>query len=332
MTRAEALAALDAVVTPINARQDGPSNRWAFGDFARQVYFPFYRRKWKGSTAATNEDRVKHHLTCEFAGRTLNSFTRDGLQSYLDLRAAAGLSLSTIAHLRWDLKQIFNMAVADGYLERNPAALLFIPRQAHRPARRRMTAEEVRILFSSIELRELLIAKLAIVAGMRPGEIFGLQWGHVKGDHVEVKQRIYRGVVDSPKNDRSERQVALSEGVATLMAEWKSMAADSSPGAWVFPSEKMRTPLSKDNCWRRWIAPRLKSVGLEWVNFQVMRRTPCDLVQGNKIDPKVDADQLGHSVDVNLNVYAQTPLHLRKEAVNALEAAIRGSGSAGHVM
>jgi integrase len=110
------------------------------------------------------------------------------------------------------------------------------------------------------------------------------------------------------------------------------MAVDFGPGAWVFLSENMRTPMSKDNCWRRWIAPRLKSVGLEWVNFQVMRRTHCDLVQGNKIGPKVDADQLGHSVDVNLNVYAQTPLNVRKEAVNVLEAAIQGSGPGELVM
>ena len=126
---------------------EGASNRWTFGDFERQVYLPFYRRKWKGSTAVTNEDRVEHHLTCEFTGRMLNSFTRDGLQSFLDQKATAGLSFSTIAHLRWDLKQIFDMAVADGYLERNPAALLFIPRQAYRPARRRLTVK--RCVFSS---------------------------------------------------------------------------------------------------------------------------------------------------------------------------------------
>jgi integrase len=234
--------------------------------------------------------------------------------------------------LRWDLKQIFGMAVADGYLQRNPAALLFTPRQARRPAKKRMTAEEVRLLFSVLEPRELLIAKLAIVAGLRPGEIFGLQWWHVMDDHIEVRQRIYRGVVDSPKNDRSERQVALGDGVANLMAKWKGIAVDSSPGAWVFPSENMRTPVRKDNCWRRDMEPRLRSVGLGWANFQVMRRTHCDLVQGNKMDPKVDADQLGHSVDVNLNVYARTPLHLRKEAANALESAIQGSEPTGRVM
>ncbi len=63
------------------------------------------------------------------------------------------------------------------------------------------------------------------------------------------------------------------------------------------------------NCWRRWIAPRLKRVGLEWVNFQVMRRTHSSLMRELKVDPKTVADQLGHSVDVNLNVYWTEPLN-----------------------
>jgi hypothetical protein len=42
-----------------------------------------------------------------------------------------------------------------------------------------------------------------------------------------------------------------------------------------------------------------------------------------KVDPKVVADQLGRSVDVDLNVYTQTALGQRKEAVNALESALR---------
>lgn len=41
-----------------------------------------------------------------------------------------------------------------------------------------------------------------------------------------------------------------------------------------------------------------------------------------KIDPKVVADQLGHSLDVNLNVYTETALQLRREAANALEIAL----------
>ena len=42
-----------------------------------------------------------------------------------------------------------------------------------------------------------------------------------------------------------------------------------------------------------------------------------------KIIPKTVADQLGHSVDVNLNVYSKTALGLRKEAVDSFESALR---------
>ena len=121
---------------------------------------------------------------------------------------------------------------------------------------------------------------------------------HVEADHIEIEQRLYRGKIDSPKTYQSKRSVALSQSLQSAVAEWKSLFGDPGPEAWVFPSETRKTPLSKDNCWRRWIAPRLKTIGLEWVNFQVMRRTHASLMRELKVDPKAVADQLGHSVDV----------------------------------
>jgi len=119
------------------------------------------------------------------------------------------------------------------------------------------------LLFSVLEPRELVICKLATVVGMRPGEIFGLRWRHVKPDHLEIEQRLYRGKIDSPKGHRSARTVALSEGLHTTIENWRTLSGDPGPEDWVFPSETRRTPIAKDNCWRRWIAPRLKAVGLE---------------------------------------------------------------------
>jgi hypothetical protein len=42
-------------------------------------------------------------------------------------------------------------------------------------------------------------------------------------------------------------------------------------------------------------------------------------MRGLNVDPKVVADQLGHTLDVNLNVYTATALETRKQAVNSLE-------------
>jgi len=129
--------------------------------------------------------------------------------------------------------------------------------------------------------------------------------------------------IDSPETTRSERNVALSQGLQAAIAKWKPLSGDPNPEAWGFPSETLKTPLSKDNCRRRWIVPSLKTIGLEWVSFQVMRGAHASLMRELDVDPKVVADQLGHSLDVNLNVYTQTALASRKEAVDALERVLK---------
>lgn len=54
--------------------------------------------------------------------------------------------------------------------------------------------------------------------------------------------------------------------------------------------------------------PKLAKVGLGWANFQVMRRTHSSLMKQLGVDPKLVADQLGHTLDVNQNVYTESPV------------------------
>lgn len=320
--KAQAQGELDAILAPINSRADGPSPSKKWGEFVNLTYLPFYRRKWKRSTTLTNEDRLRVHLQPVYSERTLGSFSRDELQTLLDEKAAAGLSYSVVAHLRWDLRQIFRMAVSEGNLVRNPAELLFVPREAARPEHTAMTREEVLKCFAALEQRERLIAKFAVLAGLRPGEIFGLKWGHLEETHAHVRQRVYRGEIDSPKTSNSIRKAALSAGLIEEVNRWRAISLDPGPDAWVFPSETGKTPLSRDNVWRRRIGPSLEAVGLGWVDFHTMRRTHSTLMNEIHDDPKLVADQLGHTVDVNQNVYTRASVARRKEAVDALENAL----------
>jgi hypothetical protein len=41
-----------------------------------------------------------------------------------------------------------------------------------------------------------------------------------------------------------------------------------------------------------------------------------------KADPKLVADQLGHSLDVSQNVYTQSPVESRLDMVNQLETSL----------
>ena len=53
-----------------------------------------------------------------------------------------------------------------------------------------------------------------------------------------------------------------------------------------------------------------------------MRRTHTSLMNDLKVDPKVVADQLGHTLDVNQNVYTRSAVGRRKEAIEKHETSL----------
>jgi hypothetical protein len=92
-----------------------------------------------------------------------------------------------------------------------------------------------------------------------------------------------------------------------------------------FPSETISTPLAKDNVWRYSVGPKPKAVGLDWADFHVLQRTSSSLMSDLGVEGKVVSDQLGHTLDVNQNVYTQTSLKRRRLAVDTLETALKAS-------
>ena len=89
---------------------------------------------------------------------------------------------------------------------------------------------------------------------------------------------------------------------------------NSSPEGFVFPSEKITTPLSPDNLWRRSMYPKLETIGLEWATFQVLRRTNASLGDKHGLDRKV-ADQRGHGIGVSLDVYTSSDMEQKRAAL-----------------
>jgi hypothetical protein len=53
-------------------------------------------------------------------------------------------------------------------------------------------------------------------------------------------------VFNTPRNGKP-KDGALSDGTLALIKEWRELAQDPSPDGFVFPSEKLTTPLSLDN-------------------------------------------------------------------------------------
>jgi integrase len=323
MSKSQAEQKRDEVLREVNARNSAaPDSGITFGAFVEAVALPFCRAKWKRSTAATTENRIKHHLLAEFAKVKMRDLRLNHLQTFLNNKQAE-LSKSVVAHLRWDLHQIFKVARAEGYIESDPTQALYTPRATEVSVKRTMTREEVEKHIAALSTRERLIDHLAIFVGMRPGEILALQRHHVNEECTEVviKQRLYRGVIDSPKTESSFRTVAVPPVTAALLKDWMAFVGRS-PNAWVFASENSAAPLWRDNVWYRHMKPELDKVGLGWANFQVMRRTHASLGHEAGIDPKVAADQRGHGIGVSLDTYTKASIGSRAEAGATLERAV----------
>jgi integrase len=132
------------------------------------------------------------------------------LQAFLGEKAVT-LSKSVVAHLRWDLRAIFRLAMAEGYIERDPTPALFTPKEAKVGVKRVMNRKEAEQHINALPLRERVIDHLALFVGMRPGEILALQRRHIATDcgELAIEQRLYRGDIDDPKTRSSKRTVGI---------------------------------------------------------------------------------------------------------------------------
>ena len=218
MSKTAARREVSKIVSPINARETPPGQGWELCHFVDRVYLSFYRRKWKRSTAVTNEERINYHLIPAFGNSTLGSFDREGAPG---IPRPEGGGRAVVQHHRSSAvgpETDVRYAVAEGFLLRNPAQLIFTPRECPRANTKTMTSKEVVTLFSILDTRERLIARLAVIAGMRPGEIFALKWGRLEAEYADIQQRIYRGDIDSPKSRYSVRWAALPDGLLRAIA------------------------------------------------------------------------------------------------------------------
>lgn len=326
MAKSKAAARIEAdnFLAPINvARRDRQKNaEMTLGSYIENFYIPFgLGGKWKPSTAGTTMQRLRQYLVNgELGTVAVAKLDRTMMQSYLNRHGL--LSYSVVNHLRFDLKGILKLAVADGLAPRNQADALHTPQTCEGPAQPVMTPDQVQAALACLDLRERLFCRFAVYAGMRPGEIIALRWSDINGTTALVDDRWYRGKQGTPKGRGTGkvRKVALSPAVVRDLLIWQNWRTESE---FIFGSENPATPIKYENLWQREIRPRFRKLGLAWADFRCMRRTNSTLMKAAGADVKVSADQRGHGVNVALSEYTHSTDAQKAEAVEKLEGLIQ---------
>ena len=181
-----------------------------------------------------------------------------------------------------------------------------------------MTLAEYLRAWTVLDERERLACDLVTFCGLRESEAYGLKNGDLyEQGSIRVERSWYKGDINPTKTDE-KRNVGVSPEIFERITNWIANLPDRSSEGWVFPSERLVTPLLPDNVLRRWIHPRLEPLGLDWVNFAVLRRSHSTLHEDRGTNPKIIADQQGHGLGVHLDKYVASSVAGRREAGTAL--------------
>lgn len=244
-----------------------------------------------------------------------------------------GLSPKSVLHVHRILREALQQAVEWQLLTANPANATRPPRptQTEIP----MLSPEVLqgLLEAAGKTRLYALIYLAMMTGLRRGELLGLRWEDVDIERrtLAVRQALQRltgqGITFRvPKTRSSQRSVALSpETVRTLRAHRQHQLEERlllGPGyqdhGLVFTTP-LGIPLDPANLRRAWEGI-VKTAGTIDVRFHDLRHAHATLLLLQGTHPKVVSERLGHSsVRITLDTYSHVLPGLQAEAAANLD-------------
>ena len=262
---------------------------------------------YKHSTQKHRRFMLKRHLLPQFGDRAVSDVTRQEIQAYVAHLTQAGYAPKSIDHIHDVLSAVLRTAVKWGHLQENPARGVDLPTlRCVRPKWALTTAQAAALVTALPPLARTLVG-LAILSGLRRGELFALRWKDIdeRARSLTVREAIYDGTFSTPKTEAGSRQIPLSENAHQVMVEWKAQAKKIDPEALVFATQ-LGTPISPNNVLRRSIFPACRQLGLPQATWLTFRRTYSSWSHDKGVPGKVVAQLMGHAnVDTTLNVYTQ---------------------------
>lgn len=281
----------------------------------------------RASTLENYERDVRKHVIPQLGRIPLRRLKPTAIaQFYRDL-AAGNVPASSIRSVHLRLHTALEAACDLELLTRNPAARLakVLPKVAE-SNRRGLDLQQTRKFLDAARADRLYaLYVLALMTGLRQGELFALTWADVdlnagrlsvRGTLKVTKGRVY---VDPPKTRKGRRTMSLPAVAVAALTEHRPAGATDAD--WIF-ADADGGPLRRANVTERSFRGILRAAGLPTIAFHELRHTHASLlatVPG--LNPKIVQERLGHaSIDMTLDTYSHLFQGADAEAVAGLDA------------
>lgn len=261
---------------------------------------------------STADDYVKSIRSWSpwLGGVPMSGVTREMVEGAMSGMLSQGRSPSTVSKRLVALRMAIRDAMERGVVERDPTAGVRRPRSGVEPRNFLPAHERARLLdavTSGPESRLSLAVRLALLCGLRRGEVCGLQAWDVEPTRLWVRRSIgeagHEEYVKQPKSGRM-RDVPLPGPLSSSLSSWSS---SMDPNSYVLgdgPSFWSPSRLS-----RQWssLAEALGLVGVlgRRPTFHDLRHTYATVAISAGVDVKTVSSVMGHAdASMTLNVYA----------------------------
>lgn len=268
----------------------------------------------KPSTFRGYKGDLKCHLLPAFGNNLLSQIDRDQIEQLLN-RIRKVRSPDTVNNIRLTLLMVLNYAKSLRYISFNPIEEVK-PFPLEHKEMDFLTPEEIRLLFKFSNEPFKTLFFVALMTGMRRGEVLGLQWGDIdwNSNTIFVRRSLYwlmrsesgqseqRWRFIEPKSKRSKRAIIMSPKLKEALEIYRLMATGS-PYDLVF-CNKDGNPLDPDNLIKREFQPALRMAGLRMIRFHDLRHTYATLLINQCENIKFIQSQMGHaSIQTTMDRY-----------------------------
>jgi integrase len=164
---------------------------------------------------------------------------------------------------------------------------------------------------------------MAVLTGMRIGELLALRWKNVdfEGKTIRVREAVYEGHNSTPKTQGGNRDIPFGPTLEQALRKHLGRRG-ASDDSLVFPSRN-GTYLRPGNLHKRWLLPACAKAELRRFSWHDFRRTHATLLSDMGEPLKTAQAQLGHaSLSTTAEIYAQAVPASQRAAVERLEKAV----------